>query len=156
MKVGDLERAEKWFATMRKHGISANAICFSVLLNACAKASDPDRAEHWLQVKDTGMTLQGCFFDFPQLVLDVHQVMHEEGVTPNVVCYNNVIDACAKAGKAERAVLSASLLACVSRDRAHSIRAVHCHRRAMNIGTCESSSMNKENWGTSKTGHIKS
>ena len=65
---------------MLDRGIEPNVVIFGALINACAKASNLQRAEYW------------------------HHRMLEMNVTPNVRSYSAVINACAKAGKASEAV----------------------------------------------------
>ncbi|CAE7150592.1 unnamed protein product [Symbiodinium necroappetens] len=74
VKAGDLPCAERWFDEMQSAGIQANAVSYSALLNVSAKAGDFKRAERLL-----------------------------ERMCQDRVCFNNVIDACSKAGQAARA-----------------------------------------------------
>merc|ERR1719281_1331792 len=64
---------------MIEHKVEPNVMIYSALLNVCAKAAQPERAEAWLAD------------------------MRERGISPNVVCFNNVIDACARAVQPDRA-----------------------------------------------------
>eukprot|EP00439_Symbiodinium_sp_Y106_P062994 s597_g9.t1 len=74
VKAGDLPCAERWFDEMQSAGVQANAVSYSALLNVSAKAGDFKRAERLL-----------------------------ERMCQDRVCFNNVIDACSKAGHAARA-----------------------------------------------------
>eukprot|EP00959_Pyramimonas_sp_CCMP1952_P296599 6204636-Pyramimonas_sp.AAC.1 len=60
-------------------GVSPDAVVFNSLINSCAKASSPTKAEKWLLK------------------------MGEAGFRPDEKTYNCVISACAKLGLVERA-----------------------------------------------------
>merc|ERR1719247_3041819 len=60
--------------------VSPNVVSFSSLLHACAKASDRERAEKWMNV-----------------------MMTEGPEEPNAICFNAVIHACAREINVERA-----------------------------------------------------
>ena len=64
---------------MLDRGIQPNVVSFGAVINACAKACNLKRAEHW------------------------HQRMLDMGVRPNLRSYSAGINACAQAGKADEA-----------------------------------------------------
>lgn len=74
--AGDLVGAERCFREMEQRGVRTNEKTYGKLVEAAAKAAEPDRAETWLQCLGS---------DSP-------------------VPYNTMIDACAKANDTQRAV----------------------------------------------------
>jgi len=78
-KVGNIKRAEHWFAQLTDSGMKPGTIIYNVLIHACAKAGDLGRAEYWLRKTK------------------------EDGDCPDVYSYNAVIDACVQAQQTEKA-----------------------------------------------------
>merc|ERR1719231_737633 len=65
---------------MLEEGIRGDTISYTAVINACAKAGDVKRAEHWLVQ------------------------MLKDGVEPNIITFNAVISACTKDGQGDLAM----------------------------------------------------
>merc|ERR1719161_881022 len=99
---------------MLDKGMTPNAVTFSAMIDACAKASDPAGAELWHnRMVEAGIEASQHSFgsvisafakagDADKAELWLNR-MDELGIEPDVVAFSSVIDACSKADDAERA-----------------------------------------------------
>merc|ERR1719330_2117063 len=116
-KSGDIDRAEVWFTRMADKGVVPNAVTFSAMIDACAKAGNLVRAEHWHErmlehgiapnVHSCSAVINACAKQFGPSGAEAAEKWLDRseraGVMDEVV-YSSVIDACGKAGDAERAL----------------------------------------------------
>jgi len=80
-QVGDVDRAEKWFNRMKGSNIEPDIHAYGHLINAFAKNAVQSRSE--LPIKKAGM-----------IILE----MRDNGMKPNIVMFNTIVDAVAKIG----------------------------------------------------------
>jgi len=116
-KCGDVDRAEFWLARMIEKGVEPNAVSFSALMDSCAKAGNFSRAEHWHKVMlERGIppdahsfsaVINACAKQVAPGRAEAAEKWLERAELAGVgdmVIYTTVIDACGKAGDAERAL----------------------------------------------------
>merc|ERR1719305_1819229 len=100
--------------TMLDRGMTPNAVTFSAMIDACAKASDCAGAELWHnRMVEAG--IEASNHSFGSVISACARAgnadkaeawlnhMGELGIEPDVVTFSSVIDACSKADNAERA-----------------------------------------------------
>merc|ERR1740130_134895 len=104
---------------MDSESIAPAVLTFNSLINACSKAGDISRAEHWLsEMCRRGFAPDGISYSTvinaciaaqqleraEKLLEDMHSRCHHGATTANAFCYNLVIQALARRGDVEKAV----------------------------------------------------
>lgn len=113
-KAGDLSRAEKWFNAMEAQKIEPNQFTYCAMIDGCARAANLSRAEFWHDKMvrkglKPNMHIISAIINACAKECDVDAaekwlgVLEKEG-NCDVVAYTSVIDACGKAGDADRAL----------------------------------------------------
>jgi pentatricopeptide repeat protein len=109
---GDLKGAFSVFESLEKSGVDLNSVIYNTVLDACVECRDLAAAEAWMeQTKKAGMadvvsfnTLIKCHLqnkNFDKAVAEVEQIK-AEGLQPNRVTFNELLNALAKGGEEQR------------------------------------------------------
>merc|ERR1712032_1663328 len=113
-KPKDVARAESLLETPASSGLgNPNMICVKMVITACGKNGQVERAAIWLQrmhslgiepdVMIYNTVIDGCARSGEVDKADEwHSKMQDSGAVPNVVSFSYVLHACAEAGEATR------------------------------------------------------
>merc|ERR1719487_2301650 len=104
----NLKGAVSVFASLEQSGVDLNSVIFNTVLDACVECRDLNAAEEWMaRMKDAGMAdvvsfntlikahLQNGNFDKARVLMEV---MLSEGLKPNQVTFNELINAMVSRG----------------------------------------------------------
>merc|ERR1719359_2642219 len=108
----NLKGAVSVFASLEQSGVDLNSVIFNTVLDACVECRDLNAAEEWMaRMKDAGMAdvvsfntlikahLQNGNFDKARCLMEE---MKKEGLQPNRVTFNELINAMVMKGGDER------------------------------------------------------
>eukprot|EP00931_Biecheleriopsis_adriatica_P050602 TRINITY_DN29310_c0_g1_i2.p1 TRINITY_DN29310_c0_g1~~TRINITY_DN29310_c0_g1_i2.p1 ORF type:complete len:461 (-),score=98.71 TRINITY_DN29310_c0_g1_i2:82-1350(-) len=110
---GNLSAAESWFARAEAEHVHADAATVTAVIKAAASAGNTSRAQHWYrfarsQRMHPNTVMHACLLhalrDDPDAVKHwFRDGIEQDGIVPNAVTSNIVIDAMARAGRMESA-----------------------------------------------------
>ena len=112
-KVNDAKKAQGIFSLMRHEGVPCNAVTYNCVIHACVRVGDMEGAINLLHSMRGGSHENGCIlkpdkFTYSTIIkgycgkgeieqaLSLFDGMLKEGLSPDLVIYNTLLDGCVK------------------------------------------------------------
>jgi len=138
--AGNCERAEHWMSHCVAANVAKSPHQYNAVIHACARVGDIDRAEYWLDcMEKAASAASSAAAEQAPPGLEKSEARPGRSLTPDVVSYSAIMDACAQRGETKRAEtwFNRMVSAGVDPDTVSFNTLIKAHARASDIAGAE-------------------